>query len=112
MCTVELVENERWVPGNRRWGAFHRGRLYLFAGENQQQRFMSNPDFYSPVLSGNDPVLALEDYQTVSGKRQHGVYYNHRVYLFSSEETLARFYRSPDRYAEVVLRAEATTSQP
>lgn len=112
MCTVELVENERWVPGNRRWGAFHRGRLYLFAGENQQQRFMSNPDFYSPVLSGNDPVLALEDYQTVPGKRQHGVYYNHRVYLFSSEETLARFYRSPDRYAKVVLRTEATTSQP
>lgn len=112
MCTVELVENERWVPGNRRWGAFHRGRLYLFAGENQQQRFMSNPDFYSPILSGNDPVLALEDYQTVPGKRQHGVYYNQRVYLFSSEETLARFYRNPNRYAEVVLRAEATTSQP
>jgi thiol-disulfide isomerase/thioredoxin/YHS domain-containing protein len=107
MCVVELVENEHWLPGSRRWGAFHRGRLYLFAGEHQQQRFLSNPEFYSPVLSGNDPVLAVDDQQTVAGKRQHGVFYNQRIYLFTTEETLARFYQNPDWYASVVLRAEA-----
>ena len=69
---MELIENERWVRGDPRWGAIHRGRLYLFGGEAQKQRFMGNPDYYSPVLSGNDPVLALDQQQIVPGRRQHG----------------------------------------
>ena len=109
MCVVQLVENEQWVAGDRRWGAFHRGRLHLFSGEQQQRRFMSNPDFYSPVLSGDDPVLAYETHQLVPGKRQHGVFYNHRIYLFSSEDTLTRFYRNPTQYSEAILKAEAAT---
>ncbi len=110
MCVVQLVENEKWVAGDRRWGAFHRGRLHLFSGEQQQRRFLSNPDFYSPVLSGDDPVLAYETRQLVPGKRQHGVFYNHRIYLFSSEQTLTRFYRNPTKYSEPVLKAEAATA--
>jgi len=110
MCVVQLVENEQWVAGDRRWGAFHRGRLHLFSGEQQQRRFMSNPDFYSPVLSGDDPVLAYETRQLVPGKRQHGVFYNHRIYLFSSEDTLTRFYRNPTKYSEAILKAEAATA--
>jgi hypothetical protein len=36
----------------------------------------------------------------VAGKRRHGLFYDKRVFLFASEETLARFYQDPLRYAE------------
>ncbi|NIP86496.1 MAG: hypothetical protein GTO03_13385, partial [Planctomycetales bacterium] len=99
-CPVELVDNERWIAGDRRWGAIHRGRLYLFTSQAHQQKFLANPDYYSPAISGHDPVLAVDQRQLVAGKRQHGLFYDKRVFLFANEQTLARFYQDPLRYAE------------
>ena len=98
MCPVELVEQKNWVVGNRQWGAYHRGRLYIFAGESQQQRFLANPDYYSPVLSGYDPVIAFENQKFLLGQRKHGVFFKNRIYLFANEENLKRFYQAPDRF--------------
>jgi hypothetical protein len=98
MCPVELIEQKKWVTGNRQWGAYHRGRLYLFVGESQQQRFLRNPDYYSPVLSGYDPVVAFEEGQFLQGQRKHGVFFKNRVYLFASEANLAQFYQAPERF--------------
>ena len=106
-CAVGLVEHEKWVRGDRRFGAIHRGQTYLFAGQAQQQKFLANPDRYGPSLAGVDPVLALESRQMVPGLRKHGLFYNNRVYLFSSEATLDQFSRSPARYADGVRFAEA-----
>ena len=107
MCPVELSEHQAWVAGDRRWGAHHRGRLYLFAGEVQQQRFLANPDYYSPVLSGYDPVVALREGRYVPGYRSHGAFYHGRVFLFASEANLAEFYRSPGEVAQAMV-AQAT----
>ena len=92
-CAVSLAENRRWVPGDRRWGAIHRGRTYLFAGPGEQRRFLADPDRYAPLFSGNDIVLAADLGQVVPGMRQHGVFLlpSGRVLLFASEETLAKF---------------------
>ncbi len=107
-CPVTLMENQRWAPGDPRFGAIHRGRTYLFTTQAGQQRFLSNPDMYSPVLSGNDPVLAIDQRQTVSGNRRHGVYFRDRIYLFSSEATLDQFVKNPHRYASGVRQATQT----
>ena len=111
-CPVELVEHERWVRGDRRFGAIHRGQTYLFTGAEQQKRFLANPDNYGPAMSGADPVLALEARQMVPGLRKHGLFYNNRVYLFSNEATLAQFCRSPARYADGVRIAEGANRGP
>ncbi len=81
----------------------HRGRTYLFAGPAEQERFLRDPDRYAPVVSGNDIVLATEAGQVVSGMREHGVYFGNRVYLFSSEETLKKFAKNPNLYANQAL---------
>lgn len=104
-CPVTLVEAQKWTPGDRRWGAVHRGVTYLFAGKEEQQKFLAAPDRYSPAMSGVDPVLALEQGQRVPGKRRHGVYYHDHIYLFSSEATLARFSQDPQHFAEGVRQA-------
>lgn len=109
-CPVQLCDDMkahryRWTLGDRRWGAIHRGRTYLFAGPEQQRRFLADPDGYAPVLSGNDVVVAVEQGRSVPGHRRHGVFFADQVYLFASESSLEKFTKDPDRYAQQVLQA-------
>ena len=107
-CPVVLSEKQQWVLGDRRWGAIHRGRTYLFAGPEEQRRFFTDPDRYAPAVSGNDVVLAAEQGQPVPGMREHGVFFGNRVYLFSSEATLDKFARNPNQYANQAAGATRT----
>ena len=104
-CPVTLCEKQQWVPGDRRWGLFHRGRTYLFAGPEELKRFNADPDRYAPVISGNDVVLAADQGRSVPGMREHGVFFGNRVFLFSSEESLEKFAKNPNNYANQALEA-------
>jgi protein disulfide-isomerase len=104
-CPVTLVTQKRWVAGDKRWGAVHRDRTYLFAGPEEQKRFLASPDAFSPVISGNDPVLALDQRQAVPGTRKWGVFLGGRIYLFSSEASMLQFEKNPNRYAAEVVQA-------
>jgi YHS domain-containing protein len=113
-CPVTLAERGAWVEGRAQWGARHRGRTYLFAGAEQQQQFLSDPDRYAPVLSGDDPVLAFDAGRSTPGQRRYGVTYQSRMYLFSSTETRDAFAAHPQRYTTGALVAEnrGTTGAP
>jgi len=109
-CPVTLVEQQIWKQGDPRFGAIHRNRTYLFVSAAEQQRFLANPDSYSPILSGDDPVVALERNQSVPGLRKHGVFYGNRIFLFASEQSLAEFSKNPNRYVPE-YQAQRTTPQ-
>lgn len=111
-CPVQLVEKAVWSKGDKRWGAVHRGRTYLFAGQEEQQRFLAAPDRYAPVDSGNDVVLALELGRSVPGTRDHGISFGGRVYLFADEASLERFSKNPKYYAERASQAMLRGSWP
>jgi thioredoxin-related protein/YHS domain-containing protein len=104
-CSVSLVEQSKWTKGDPRWGAVHKGRVYLFGSAQAQQQFMSNPDRYSPMLAGNDIVRFADSGQAVEGKREHGVYYRDHILLFSDEESLQRFGSRPDYYLAAAEQA-------
>jgi thiol-disulfide isomerase/thioredoxin/YHS domain-containing protein len=104
-CPVNLVEKGQWLPGDRRYGANHRGRTYLFTGAEEQRRFFADPDRYAPVISGNDIVQAMEKGQTVPGMREHGVTYNNHIFLFADEAGLQKFTSNPTYYANQALEA-------
>ncbi|MFM7041175.1 MAG: hypothetical protein ACKO35_03140, partial [Planctomycetaceae bacterium] len=105
-CPVTLVDHGTWAEGRVQWGVRHRGRTYLFAGAEQQQTFLANPDRYAPALSGDDPVLAMESGARTPGQRRYGVTYQSRMYLFATPETRATFAADPTRYSASVLVAE------
>ena len=107
-CPVQLKEKERWVPGDVRWGARHEGRTYLFSGPEEQKRFFEHPEIYAPVMSGIDVVLAVEQGQSIPGRREFGGWYKGKMYLFSSEECYQRFAANPQRYTA----AMASLGQP
>ncbi|MFO0912992.1 MAG: thioredoxin family protein [Pirellulales bacterium] len=109
-CPVTLMSENRWQQGDKRWGAVHRGRTYLFTSRKNQLEFLANPDRFAPVLAGIDPVVLTTKGQVVEGKRAHGVVYKDEVhgdqiYLFSSEESLKEFWVKPTAYAGTVRQA-------
>jgi len=105
-CSVSLVEKRQWTPGDPRWGAIHRGHTYLFAGPEEQKRFLANPDKFAPVASGLDLVIAVERRQMVAGTRAFGGFYGDHVYLFAGEESLSKFSANPDRYVAALSQAD------
>lgn len=104
-CPVSLRANRKWISGDAQFGAIHRGRTFLFTGEEQRQQFLANPDAYCPVFSGVDPVLLLDSNQVVEGSRRFGFDYRGAFYLFSSEDSMNRFKSQPDIYAAGVRQA-------
>ncbi|HUY92034.1 MAG TPA: thioredoxin family protein [Pirellulales bacterium] len=105
-CVVSLFENRKqWQQGDVKWGVIHRGQLYLFVSQEAQQKFMANPDNYCPVCRGHDPVLVLDQNQAVPGRRQYGVFYGERIFLFANESTLEQFSQNPKRYSAEILQA-------
>src|SRR5690606_4246991 len=113
-CPVSLRADRKWIAGNTQFGAIHRGRTFLFTGEEQRQQFLANPDAYCPVFSGVDPVLLLDSNQVVEGSRRFGFDYRGAFYLFSSEESMNKFKSQPDVYAagvrQAMNRMEASTT--
>jgi YHS domain-containing protein len=108
-CCVSLTNQDGtaavWIKGKPQIGIKHRDRIYLFSNQQNLQLFLSNPDKFSPVLSGFDPVLFTDHRRLIDGQRKYGVAYKKRVYLFQNEFTLRAFWNSPDRYAQAALDA-------
>jgi YHS domain-containing protein len=112
-CPVTLVERKRWTLGHPSFGVVHRGRTYLFLGPQEKEKFLADPDRYSPVLSGIDPVLALDNQVTVPGRREFGVFgADGHVYLFADEASRARFEANERSYAARALQATHQAMQP
>jgi thiol-disulfide isomerase/thioredoxin len=114
-CPVTLVEKKKWVRGDVRYGAIHRGRTYLFAGPNEQRRFFDNPDLIAPMNSGYDVVLGVEQKKLVPGLREFGVTYAGHIFLFADRTTRDRFEKNHAYYAKQAfdqLRAAPTPGLP
>jgi protein disulfide-isomerase len=104
-CPVSMRTSWKWVAGDPRFGIVHRGRTYWFASQSEQQQFWTDPDRYTPALSGMDPVLAIDHKQEVPGRREHSIDYDGLFYMFSSEATLSQFTANPQKYAASVRQA-------
>ena len=111
-CPVTLLEQWEWKLGNIQFAETRDNQVYLFASSDAQHRFQQDPDRYIPAFSGNDVVLAIDSGETTRGKREHGITYEGRIYLFATEESLDRFSQSPKLYAIVNDSALVAADQP
>jgi len=111
-CPVQLTEAQTWTRGDPRWGAVHDGRTYLFAGPDQQRRFLADPLHYAPVNRGNDVVWMVEGRQMVAGNREYGAFYGGHLYLFASDQTRQRFVKNQEFYARQALQSPWTAAGP
>jgi protein disulfide-isomerase len=104
-CPVTMRNQWKWIAGDARYGVIHRGRTYWFVSPTEQSQFQTDPDRYTPALSGLDPVLAIDHKQQVAGKRDHSLDFDGMFYMFASEATLQQFTANPHRYAASVRQS-------
>ena len=109
-CPVTLMKQQKWVKGNEKWGCIHRGKLYLFSSRGALAMFQNEPDRYSPMLAGFDPVIYETRGELVDGKRRHGVFYGEEeqspvIVMFKTPATRKQFEDDPKRYITVVRQA-------
>ena len=107
-CPVTMRSEWRWAKGDVKWGAIHEGRTYLFASEANRNEFLKSPLKYSPALAGADPVVAVEERRIQPGLREHAVDFEGRFYMFSSEESLNKFWTDAKTYSQGATRVAST----
>lgn len=97
-CPVAL-RKQQWLPGSQQFAVQHRGKTYWLASEAAATEFLRAPDDYTPVLSGADPMVLLNEGKLVAGSIQHGLFEAHsgQVLLFQSAQSKASFQQSFDK---------------
>jgi len=104
-CAVTVIDEDRWVEGNPEFGVVHLGRLYLFSSKDSMDRFLANPEPYTPVLNGIDVVRFFEERKIVQGNRDWGLKDpdHNRMFFFADEAALNHFYNQHTRYTDAAL---------
>ena len=112
-CPVTLCSEERWVSGNPAYCTLYQGHIFRFASLEAIATFARNPANYMPIAMGEDIVFMVERNKRVNGNRKFGAWFQGRVFLFSSQETLDTFAARPEYYTEIALKYElARKEQP
>jgi len=114
-CPVSLIQNGQWVEGDTEWGIVHRDRTYLFSSKENYELFKTNPDRFSPILSGYDPVIFHDEGKLLDGLEENGVFMGNNkqqhVVLFENPETRAKFQANPKVYLDTVRQAVYSASR-
>ena len=114
-CPVTLLQEGKWIAGDSRFGCIHRDRLYIFSSAEKLKIFQGNPDFFSPILAGYDPVVFHQKGQLVEGLAEHGVFMgkapDQRILLFKDAQTRAMFQAQPTAYMNTVRQAMNGTTR-
>ena len=114
-CPVTLVTEGTWTDGDPRWGIVHRKRTYLFSSEENYLLFQKNPDDYSPLLAGYDPVVFYDTGELVAGKEENGVFMekntHQQIVLFTSTENREKFQANPQSYLRKVRQVVYTANK-
>lgn len=112
-CPVTLVESmskpgtEGWVQGRKSCAVRHRGRVYYCATEQARKLLLSDPDRYTPALSGFDIVQLCKAGNLVDGKCEFGCIQEgtNRVFLFASKANYEEFTQDVKHYSVLIDNA-------
>jgi YHS domain-containing protein len=98
-CPVTLRDARQLQKGQREFASDYEGRSYVFVSEEAKQKFHRSPEKYAPAAGGADVILFAQSGSTIQGSLNHSVWYQGRLYLFSSSETLESFATRPASHA-------------
>ena len=104
-CPVTVIQEDRWVEGNPKFGVIHLGKLYLFANADRMQTFLADPIPYTPVLNEIDVVRFFEERKIVKGKREWGLKdpTHNRMFFFADEAAMNHFWNEYERYTGAAI---------
>lgn len=108
-CAVTVIDEDKWVEGNPKFGVVHLGKLYLFSSAEKMETFLADPMPYTPVLNEIDVVRFFEERQIVAGKRRFGMRdpVHQRMFFFADEAAMNHFFNDYDRYTDAAIEVMA-----
>ncbi|KAA1257133.1 YHS domain protein [Rubripirellula obstinata] len=98
-CLVSTVEDNVWIKGETNITSVYRGCRFHFLNGNAKAKFDKKPEFYAPMIDGNDPVLSADSDKRVPGKRGFAMRHKDRTFFFASRKNMEAFDANPDPYA-------------
>ena len=114
-CTVCLAKMGKRMPGSVFHSAYHKGRLYLFPGDEQKQMFVADPKAYADVdlaMNGLCAVCLAEMNKEMPGDPQYAAFHDGMRYLFPGEDQLKMFHANPTKYVPQSGRRQPTSGAP
>jgi thiol-disulfide isomerase/thioredoxin/YHS domain-containing protein len=105
-CPVTLSTQERWQVGNPLFYGMYQGQIYRCVDEAALVAFSKEPAKYAPAAMGEDIVQMVNRNKKIVGQRKFGAWFQDRVYLFSTQESLDAFAAKPEFYSEIALKYE------
>ena len=103
---IDLIKSEKWTPGKPEFAVVFEGRTYYCSDASQRDEFMSNPERFTPVCKGFDPMLKLQQNRLVDGKVDYCLVYGKKLYVFSSADTMKQFREHTKQYARQISEME------
>ena len=112
-CPVSLIQSldrpnvNGWVEGKKTWAVRHRGRVYYCASEQARQTLLSDPDRYTPCLSGFDIVHLCKAGELHDGLCDYGCIQEgtNRVFLFQNKTNYEEFKKNSVYYSGLLDNA-------
>lgn len=100
-CIVCYEKMAKRVPGNVRFAASHKGRLYLFPSEKEKAMYVANPQAFENTdlaVNGECIVCLKKMGKHVAGSPEHTVIHNGMRYLFPSASEADMFRKNPAQF--------------
>jgi len=114
-CSVCLAKMGKRVSGSVKFGAIHKGRVWLFPGDDQRQMFLTNAKQFENVdlaLGGACAVCSVEMQKQVPGKPDFTVIHKGLRYQFPGEDQMKMFMADPAKYEQRSSPAGAAIASP
>ncbi len=107
-CPVYLRQKGSLKLGSDQYETVHQGIRYQFVSEANRLQFLKDPAKYAPQDLGCDPVILTKEHRALAGDVRLRLWFDGRLYLFSSDESQVEFRTRPLRYSQMrsALKAE------
>ncbi|MCH7686468.1 MAG: hypothetical protein IH899_07280, partial [Planctomycetes bacterium] len=99
-CPVALRDQRELINSKSEFKAIYESRIYFFSSSEARDKFENAPEHYAPVHGGKDIVMLQDDEKKVQGSLDHAVWFQDRLYLFSSVDSLKTFIKTPKKNSE------------
>jgi YHS domain-containing protein len=100
-CPVTLKMQRKLVDANPAFKSVYQSAVYTFASAEAKEEFDAAPASFAPAAGGIDVVSYDDDGDKVAGSLDFAVWYQGRLFMFSSQESLDKFVESPGEYSDI-----------
>jgi len=110
-CPVHLRQKGSLKAGSDQFETIYQGIRYQFVSEANRRQFLDDPAKYAPQDLGCDPVILTKEHRALAGNVRLRLWFDGRLYLFSSEQSHLEFRNRPLRYSQMRSAVKAEEIQ-